>query len=422
MGLVGEELPPGLERIWMPRFNYIAKAADGKPVRGSTTAATQMDAMVNLKRLGFTSVSLREESRRKGLQLIFGPPKPRVRSEDMAVFTRQLATMISAGIPLLEALEILEEQAEDPGFKLALGDIVDKVRGGSDFSESLSDFPKLFSRIYVSMVKAGEAAGALDTILVRLAEYMEATEELKREIKSAMTYPSISLALILIIATGLMVFIVPQFKRIFDSLGVPLPTPTKILLSVSGFMTKHIGYLAIGVVALLFVLRQYKRTKIGRRHFDWLFMHLPVFGPLVRKVSIARFARTFSTLLKSGVPILGALEIVAATSGNSLLEDAILSARESIRKGETLGEPLARTEVFPLMVTKMISIGERAGALEQLLEKIAEFYDQQVKATVKALTSLIEPILIGIMGAVVGSIVLAIFLPILSIQEAVRKK
>ncbi len=406
----------------MPTFNYTAKTADGKQVRGATAASNQADAMSNLKRQGFSSISVREKTQLKGLQLIFGPPKPRMQSEDMAVYTRQLSTMISAGIPLLEALEILEEQAEDPGFKLVLGNIVEKVRGGSDFSESLNDYPRLFSRIYVSMIKAGEASGALDMILIRLAEYMESTEELKREIKSAMTYPVISLALIIIIATGLMVFIVPQFEKIFTSLGVQLPLPTKILLGISRFMTEYIHYLAIGAGVFIWVLRRFKRTKRGKRYFDWLSMHMPIFGPLVRKVSIARFARTFSTLIKSGVPILGALEIVAATSGNSILEDAILGARESIKKGETLGEPLARSEVFPVMVTKMISIGERSGALEQLLEKISEFYDQQVKATVKALTSLIEPLLIGVMGAVVGGIVLAIFLPILSIQEAVRKK
>ncbi|MDQ7780708.1 MAG: type II secretion system F family protein, partial [Planctomycetota bacterium] len=214
----------------------------------------------------------------------------------------------------------------------------------------------------------------------------------------------------------------PQFKKIFDSLGVPLPLPTKVLLGISAFMTNYYWVLATVAVGLFLALRSYKKTKMGRRHFDWFFMKVPVFGPLVRKVCVARFSRTFSTLIKSGVPILGALEIVAATSGNALLEDAIMNSRESIKRGETLGEPLSRTTVFPVMVTKMISIGEKTGALEQLLEKIAEFYDQQVKATVKALTSLIEPMLIGLMGAVVGGIVLAIFLPILSIQEAVRKK
>jgi type IV pilus assembly protein PilC len=393
---------------------------------GTISAGSQNEAMDGIRKQGLTivSVAASEDKGKKKGGFFGGEPKPKIKGEDMAVFTRQLSTMIGAGIPLLEALEILAEQAEDPGFKIALTRIVESVRAGSDFSESLNKYPKVFTRIYVSMIKAGEAGGQLDQILIRLAEYGEATEQLKREIKSAMTYPVVSLCLITTITIGLMVGIVPKFKEIFDGMGVgdKLPAPTKILLAISMFMKGYI-LVEIGIiVAIGIAFKLWKSTKGGARQWDWLLLHAPVFGPLFRKVAISRFARTFSTLIQSGVPILGALEIVAATSGNIVIESAILAARENVRKGETLGEPLARSGVFPIMVTRMISIGEKSGALEALLEKISEFYEQQVQAAVEGLTSLIEPLMIGMMGLMVGGIVLAIFLPIFKLQELMRQK
>ncbi|MBI3271141.1 MAG: type II secretion system inner membrane protein GspF [Planctomycetes bacterium] len=408
----------------MPNFKYRARAGDGKSVEGTLTASTEADAAGSLRRQNLVVLSL-EEQREAGRMvkgLFGGPPRPHVTTGDLAIFTRQLSTMISAGIPLLESLEILEEQAEDPGFKLRVAEVVAKVRGGSDFSDSLSEHPKLFSRIYVSMVRSGEASGQLDTILKRLAEYMEASEALKREIRSAMTYPTVSLALILAITISLMVFIVPKFKDIFISMGVELPLLTDYLLKTSDFMRDYFLFWVAGCVALFFVFLAYKKTPAGEKQWHRFLLYVPVFGPLFKKVAISRFARTFATLIQSGVPILGALEIVGNTIGNRVLEDAVKEARESVRQGATLGEPLAKSKQFPPMVTRMIAIGEKAGSLEQLLEKISEFYDQQVKASVKALTSLIEPLMIAVMGCLVGGIVLAIFLPILKIQEAVRPK
>ncbi|MBI2922584.1 MAG: type II secretion system F family protein [Planctomycetes bacterium] len=407
----------------MPAFKYAARSADGKQVKGSINAISETVAVQELRKQNLTVVTMTAEAaKKKGGGLFGGNPRPHVSNEDLAVFTRQLATMISAGIPLLECLEILEEQAEDPGFKFVLDTILARVRGGSDFSESLAEHPKLFTRIYVSMIKAGEAGGALDAILNRLAEYMEATEKLRREIKSAMTYPVVSLCLILLITVGLMVGIVPKFNEIFVGLNMEdkLPAPTKVLLLTSKFMKTQWYIWVGGMIGLFVAFKVWKSTPAGERQWHWLSLRAPIFGTLMSKVCISRFARTFATLVQSGVPILGALEIVAATSGNRIVEDAINSARESVRKGETLGEPLAKSGVFPLMVTRMISIGEKSGALQQLLEKISEFYDQQVEATVAALTSLIEPLLIAVMGVLVGGIVLAIFLPILKIQEAVR--
>jgi type IV pilus assembly protein PilC len=270
------------------------------------------------------------------------------------------------------------------------------------------------------MIKAGESSGQLDVILQRLADYMESAEELKREIRAAMTYPVVSLVLILSITVGLVVGIVPQFQAIFEQLGAKnLPLPTRLLLWISNTLTGH--FLAVIAVlsaaAVLFSL--YIRTGPGRRHWHAFLLQVPVFGPLFRKVAISRFSRTFATLIQSGVPMLAALDIVAATAGNVVIEAAVLKAKEAVTRGETLGDPMAATRVFPAMVTRMISIGERTGALEKLLLKIAEFFDQEVRATVKALTSLIEPLMITMMGGIVGFIVLAIFLPIIYIQRII---
>jgi len=364
----------------------------------------------------------RAPARRKPVRKtgLFGPPRPRVKTKDIAVLTRQLSTMISSGIPLLESLEILQEQASDPGFKVVLDKVIDRVRSGSDFSSALSEHPRLFSKIYVNMIRAGESSGQLDVILQRLADYMEAAEELKREIKAAMAYPVISLVLIVSITVGLVVGIVPEFQAIFEQMGAKeLPLPTRILLTASNALTRHFPAL-LGLLALAAVsFALYVRTGPGRRHWHWVLLHVPVSGPLFRKVAISRFSRTFATLLQSGVPMLGALDIVAATAGNVLVEAAVLKAKDAVTRGETLGDPLTATRVFPPMVTRMISIGEKTGALEKLLMKISEFYDQEVRATVKALTSLIEPLMISGMGFIVGFIVLAIFLPIIQMQRIV---
>ena len=405
----------------MAVFTYVGKGADGKKVDGVIRAADKGAAQAELKKRNIQTSSLAEQKGGKKVGL-FGPPRPHVKTKDIAVMTRQLSTMISAGIPLLESLEILQEQAMDQGFKMALDKIIERVRAGSDFSTALSEHPKLFTKIYVNMIKAGEASGQLDVILQRLADYMESIEELKREIKAAMTYPVISLFLILAITVGLIVGIVPKFQEIFVQLQMTdLPAPTKILLAISDALRNNFwavlgGFILVGIAFWLYI-----RTKTGQRQWHWTLLHMPVFGPLFRKVAISRFSRTFATLIQSGVPMLGALDIVAATAGNVLVEEAVLKAKDAVSRGETLGDPLAATKVFPPMVTRMVSIGEKTGALEKLLMKIAEFYDQEVRATVKALTSLIEPLLIATMGVIVGFIVLAIFLPIIKIQGQLSK-
>jgi type IV pilus assembly protein PilC len=411
----------------MANFRYTAKASTGKDVTGVTIASTEADAVAQLKGQNLVILKIhREGFSLSSLGLFGGDPKPHVSADDMVLFTRQLATMIGAGIPLLEALEVQAEQVRDKGFKVAIGRIVEKVRGGSDLSAALATYPKIFKAIFINMVRAGEASGQLDEILVRLAEYEESSVALKREIKAAMTYPVVSLALITGITLFLMVGILPKFKAIFDNLmasnpKASLPAITRYMLSLSLWMRNNLIFLFAAIVVLIVVTIMYSRTGVGSYQLDWLKLRLPVFGPLFRKVAMSRFSRTFATLIRSGVPILGALEIVAGTSGNRIVSDAVLSAKEAVRQGNTLAEPLGASGVFPPMVTRMISIGERTGAMEQLLEKISEFYDQQVKATVESLTSLIEPIMIGVMGAMVGTIVLSVFLPILKIQQLVTK-
>jgi type IV pilus assembly protein PilC len=291
------------------------------------------------------------------------------------------------------------------------------VRSGQDLSSSLNKFPKVFSNVYVSMIRAGEASGQLDDILVRLAEYMEATQRLKRDIKGAMTYPIVSLVMIFGITAFLMIAIVPKFKEVFTSLDVELPGLTKAILAASDFCQQQWAVILAAMVIFFLVLRVYKKTDKGSRHWDWFMLHLPVFGTLFRKVGLSRFSKTFATMLKSGVPILGALEIVSETAGNRLISDAIDSARQSVREGESLAAPLAASGMFPPMVTRMIGVGEKTGALESLLDKVSEFYDEQVRATVKQLTSLIEPIMIAVMGVMVGTICLSVFLPIFELQK-----
>jgi len=402
----------------MPTFKYAARDARGNNLTGQVEAANQSEAITQLRARNLIVSKIGPAGWLASIPFFgAGQPRARARTEDVVVFTRQMSTMISAGIPLLEALTIMTEQIEHPGFKHVIGRIVDRVRGGGDFSEALSQYPRIFTRIYVNMVKAGEASGELDTILSRLADYQEAAAALRREIASAMTYPVVSLVMVLGITVFLLTVIVPRFIPIFQSLNVPLPLPTQILMTISLFLQQQFLLFIICVALLVTGIVLYKRTNMGARQFDWLKLRIPVMGTLFHKVALSRFSRTFATLLQSGVPILQALEIVASTSGNRIIEDAIMAAAARVKQGETLAEPLAKSGVFPPMVTRMIAVGEKSGALEQLLEKISEFYDQQVRTTVESLTALIEPLMIGFMGLMVGSIVLSIFLPIFKIQQ-----
>lgn len=406
------------------KFQYLARDASGREVKGNIEAETEAEATGRLRQQQLSIVKMEKAAGGLNMEIkLFGGSAPRKCSTaELCLFTRQLATMIGAGIPLLESFEILAEQTLDQnkGFGMGLQECADLVRGGTEISEAMTKFPRMFPEIYINMVKAGEASGQLDIILNRLAEFLEASESLKREIKSAMTYPVISLVLIFGITGYLLVGVVPKFKTMFDALKGELPAITQYVLAVSNWLTNNTLTVLGIIVAIVVGYKLAMRTYQGQKIRDTLWLKLPVFGPLFQKVAISRFARTFGTLLSSGVPLLGALEIVASTAGNRVIEETLKETRETVRRGESITTHLVTSWVFPPMVVKMIGIGEKSGALEQLLAKISDFYDEQVHATVKALTSLIEPIMLMVMGAVVGIIVLAIFYPILQLQSAVR--
>jgi len=415
-------------------YTYKAKKQSGGVTTGTIAAASESDAVGELRRKGLVVISLNKKrggggssekpsffSLSVGKRGAVSAKQARVKDQEMVVFTRQLATMISSGIPLVESIEILGEQTQNSGFRAVLAAVSTDVRSGKDLSTALAQHPRLFPDIYANMIRAGEASGQLDTVLERLAEYQEASAALKSEIKSAMTYPIVSLVLVLGITFFLLVFIIPKFQDMFFSMNVELPAITRFLLALSQWLKGNILYWGSASIATVAGIVAYFRSVPGKFARDWLLLHMPIFGPLFRKVAISRFARTFSTLIQSGVPILGALEIVSQTCGNQLVSRAIDKASDSVRQGETLGEPLARSGVFPPMVTKMVSIGEKTGALESLLEKIGDFYDQQVKTTVEGLTSLIEPLMIAVMGFLVGGMVMAIFLPIFKMVGSMGK-
>ena len=413
----------------MPRYKVLARDASGNRVQQILEAVNQDEARTQLMARSLTPLSIVEDAghaQRKvelksgeiQYKFIGGPPRPKIKTQDLVIFTRQFSTMISSGIQVLEALDILTEQASDPGFKLILTHVVEDVRAGGDLSAALGKHTKVFTDIYVNMIRAAEASGQMDEILNRLAEYQESSEKLKHQIVSAMTYPVVSLCLVLTIAMVLLIGVVPKFETMFKDLvgegGLPLPT--QVTLAASRFLVAYWYYIMAAVVGLAFVVRSYKKTSSGAYMWDRIKLKLPIFGQLSQKIALSRFARTFSTLLRSGVNILGALDIVAATSGNRVVERAIYASRDAIRAGEPLARPLSESPVFPPMVVRMVAIGEKSGALETLLAKISQFYDEQVSTAVESLTALIEPLMIGIMGIIVGGIVLSVFLPIISIQ------
>jgi type IV pilus assembly protein PilC len=426
----------------MAQYRFKAKNAQGETVNGTMNAQGETEAVGELRRQGLIVLSLsaarggdapatasRSSSAKEAGGGFFSLSRQkvklssvRVKTQDMVVFTRQMSTMISAGIPLIEGLEILAEQTSNLGFRMVLSEVVSDVRSGKDLSQALSRHPRVFQRIYINMIKAGEASGQLDTVLTRLAEYQEASAALKSEIKSAMTYPIVSLVMVLGITLFLLVFIIPKFEDMFTTMDVELPAVTKALIATSLFLKNNFIYWTLGSILAGVLIYLHTRTEKGTTQKDWLVLKLPIFGPLFSKVALSRFSRTFATLIQSGVPILGALEIVCETTGNKIVSRAISEAAEHVRQGETLGEPLAKSGVFPPMVTRMISIGEKTGALESLLSKIADFYDQQVKTSVEALTSLIEPLMIGVMGFLVGGMVMAIFLPIFKMVGSLSGK
>lgn len=407
----------------MTSFKYAAKKPTGQTVEGTIQADDKGAAVAELRRQNMTVLKLEAASGGGGggatklnLNFSFGGKKgPSISSDDLVLFTRQLSTMVGAGLALLESIDVLGSQAERPGLKQACEKIGAELRAGSDLSTAMETCPKAFAPLYVSMVRAGEASGQMDVILERLADYLEASQSLKREIKAAMTYPVISLVLVIGITAFLMLGVVPTFKQVFEGLGSELPALTQFTLGSSQWLKENWMVVLGAGFGSFAAFKALKKTPKGALAWDHFTLRAPVFGQIVRKIALARFARTFATLIRSGVPIMATLDIVGETSGNLVVTNAVNAAKDSVRNGQLLSDPLSASKVFPPMVTRMIAIGERTGALEQLLEKIAEFYDAQVKAAIKSLTSLIEPLLITFMGVIVGGVVLSVFLPILDV-------
>jgi len=402
----------------MPTFAYMARGRDGKVKKGVMPANDRQAVIDSLYSQGLTPD--RKSIREKGKSRVKNLTGRRVRTSEILIFTRQLATMVNAGLPLLQCLDILGEQTDDPVFCKIIAAIAASVEGGETFSDALANYPRAFPDLYTSMVRAGEVSGDLDGVLIRLADYLEATAELKRRVRGAMMYPVVSFAIIVLIAAGLILFVVPQFEKIFSDMGAELPTPTKLLIAASNTLRSWKALILVGaIVGCVVVLRLYNQTTSGRYNLDKIKLRIPIFGMLLRKVAISRFTRTLATLIRSGVAILQALEIAERTAGNEVFAKVIRNSGDCVRNGETLAEPLARFGEFPPMVTRMIGVGEKTGALETMLEKVADFYDAEVKALVDNLTSMIEPILLVVMGVVVGGIIIGLFMPIMNLSQIV---
>jgi len=398
----------------MPNFKYTVKNSEGKTVNGNADAKSRENLIELLRKEDFTIISIEEDANVQQKSVVAAK---KVKLDDLVIFSRQLATMVEAGIPLVNVLDILGQQVENKAFGETVKKLKDDVETGSSFSQALAKHPRIFSALYINMVRAGESSGMLDEILNRVAVYLEKTATLQRKVKSAMVYPIAVITISIAITIFLLVKVVPTFKGIFDMLGGSLPLPTQILLAVSDFLRKWFVYGLIGVIVAVIVIVRGSKTESGKLALDTIVLKLPVFGNIIKKVSVAKFSRTFSTLVKSGVPILSSLDIVAKTSGNKIVEKAVNNAKKAVQEGKNLADPLSKTPVFPPMVVRMISAGEQAGELEKMLSKIADFYDEQVDAAVDGLTSLIEPMIILFLGVIVGGIVLAIFMPIFKITE-----
>ena len=345
--------------------------------------------------------------------------KPKIHNSDIVIFSRQLSTLVSAGVPIVQGLNILEEQAENPAFRNVVGVLRGDIEAGLSIADAMHKHPAAFTELYVSMVKAGEVGGILDTILERLSAYLESSEALRAKVKSALMYPMVVSIVAALITVFLIMFVIPIFKNIFSSFGGNLPFLTRMIINLSDFLRHQFMVFALGIGGIYWGVKKYLKTEKGREKIDDLSLKLPVFGILLKKVAIAKFTRTLGTLIKSGVPILQGLETVAKTSGNKIIEKAINSSRDSIKEGGRISDPLKKANIFPPMVIQMISVGEETGGLDNMLNKIADFYDQEVDTAVKGLTSMIEPLIMVVLGGVIGTIVIALFMPMLSLGELV---
>ena len=398
----------------MPVFAYEGRTASGKVLRGNMDAPTREAVINRLRAQRIQPITNKIKERGKGLDREIKLPgfRKSVKTQDVVIFTRQLTTMIDAGMPLVQILDILASQSDNKTFGAQIREVKESVEAGSTLSDALRKFPKSFDELYVNMVQAGEVGGILDTILGRLSIYMEKMMSLKRKIKGAMIYPISIISVAVIVTLILLVFVIPVFAELFASFDKALPLPTQIVINISNFVIGTLHWLTLGAVLTVVAIRQTYKTERGRLGIDRLMLRLPIIGDLIRKASIARFSRTLGTLVASGVPILDSLTITARTAGNKVVERAGFMIRESISQGRTMLEPLMASGVFPPMVCQMIGAGEMTGAIDQMLQKIADFYEEEVDVAVNNLTALMEPLVIVVLGTIIGGLVVSMYLPI----------
>lgn len=401
----------------LPVFAWEGKTKSGEVKRGEMEAADQTAVESRLRQMQISPTKVKKKAAEFSIKM---PGIGGVTQKDLVIFTRQFSTMIDAGLPLVQCLEILSSQADNATFRDVLLKVKGKVEQGSTFADALKDHTKVFDELYVQLVAAGEIGGILDTILNRLAAYIEKAQKLKSKIKGALTYPAIVLVIAVGVTAVLLLYVTPVFEKMFKDFGSALPGPTQVVVDLSKFLQDWILVMVGVVIALVFAFRAFYQNPRGREIFDDLVLKSPLFGPLIRKVAVARFTRTLGTMISSGVPILDALEVTAKTAGNRTVEKAIRHAKTQISEGKTITQPLAETGVFPSMVVQMIGVGEATGAMDTMLSKIADFYDDEVDAAVASLTSMIEPIMMVFLGGVVGGFLIAMYLPIFSIAGAIK--
>jgi type IV pilus assembly protein PilC len=402
----------------MDVYVWEGRSRKGTIERGELEAANEATVRQHLRRqqIQATKIQAKPKDILKGFTLF---KRKKIKEKAIVVFTRQFATMIDAGLPLVQCLEILSSQQDNPAFKEVLLKVKADVEAGSTFADALRKHPRVFNDLFCNLAAAGEAGGILDTILNRLAAYIEKAMNLKKKVKGAMAYPSVVFGVAIIVVSALLIFVIPVFQKMFADMGGTLPSFTQLVINLSEFVRRYFLLLAALLVVLAFAFRRYYRTESGRTLVDDYLLRIPVLGELIKKVAIAKFTRTLSTMLSSGVPILEGLEIVARTSGNKTIENAILKTKTSIGEGKTIAEPLGASAIFPPMVVQMISVGESTGALDSMLSKIADFYDDEVDAAVSALTSMIEPLLMVFLGVTIGALVVAMYLPIFQMASIV---
>jgi type IV pilus assembly protein PilC len=403
----------------MPIYLWQGEDRKGIAQKGEIEAEDQKAAEAQLRRMNIRARKIKKKPKDLFENVAF--LKPRVHTGDVVIFARQFATMINAGLPLIQCLDILQTQQENKTFKTMLKDIKESVESGSTLADALGKYPAIFDELFVNMVGAGETAGILDTILNRLSEYMEKAQKLRKQVKSAMTYPIIVLCVAVIVVGVILVFVIPVFQEMFADFGGALPVPTQIVVNLSEFVKSNILYVIIAFVVFVFFFKRFYATDKGRALVDDFMLKVPLFGSLLRKVAVAKFTRTLGTMVSSGVPILDALNITAKTAGNKTIEAAIFKTRSAISEGQTMAAPLGETGVFPSMVCQMVAVGESTGALDSMLAKIADYYDDEVDAAVTSLTSMIEPFMMVFLGTTIGGLVVAMYLPIFKMAGAITE-